>query len=181
LEVNVGYLKKYSINFKELELGEHNFEFKIADAFFEHFEKTEIHEGNLDINVQLFKEERLITLNITIEGAVNVMCDRCLDYFKYPINYEGILYLNLRPDFEEDRVDVINIEEDQGKINLAQHFYENIHLSLPLKRVHPDDENGVSMCNQEMLKLIEKYQKEEDEESIDPRWEKLRDIRDGKN
>jgi len=177
----VGYLKQYTVNFKELELGEHNFEFKIEDAFFEHFEKSEVHEGNLDMHVNLLKEERLITLSIKIDGSVNVMCDRCLDYFEYPINYKGILYLNLSPNFEEDRVDVINIEEDQGKINLAQHFYENIHLSLPLKRVHPDDEQGNSTCNQEMLKLLEKYQKEEDKDSIDPRWEKLRDIRDGKN
>jgi uncharacterized metal-binding protein YceD (DUF177 family) len=181
LEVKVGYLKQYTVNFKELELGEHNFEFKIEDAFFEHFEKSEVHEGNLDINVHLLKEERLITLSITIDGSVNIMCDRCLDYFEYPINYKGVLYLNLNPNFEEDRDDVINIEEDQGKINLAQHFYENIHLSLPLKRVHPDDDQGNSTCNQEMLKLLEKYQKEEDEDSIDPRWEKLRDLRDGKN
>lgn len=181
MEVIVGYLKQYTVNFKELETGEHNFEFKIEDAFFEHFEKSEIHEGKLEIHVHLLKEERLITLNITIEGAVNVMCDRCLDFFEYPINYDGTLYLNLRADFDEDRVDVINIEEDQGKINLAQHFYENIHLSLPLKRVHPNDENGEPLCNKEMLKLLEKYQQEEDEDTIDPRWEKLKNLRDGKN
>jgi len=172
----VGNLKQYTIEFRELELGEHNFEFKINNAFFEHFEKSEVQEGDLTANVRLLKEKRLITLNIFIEGNVSVMCDRCLEYFDYPIQYEGILYLNLNPDFEEDRMDMINIKEDQGKINLAQRFYENIHLSLPLKRVHPDDEDGNPTCNQEMLKLLEKYKQGEDDDSIDPRWEKLKNI-----
>jgi len=172
----VGNLKQYSIKFRELELGEHLFDFKLDSTFFEHFDKSEIEEGDLDVTIQLLKEERLITLNISIEGDVNIMCDRCLDFFKFPIQYEGVLYLNLNPDFQEDRIDVINISEDQSKINLAQRFYENIHLSLPLKRVHPDDEEGNSTCNQEMLKLIEKYKHGEGDDSIDPRWEKLRKL-----
>ena len=172
----MGNLKQYTIEFRELELGEHNFEFKINNAFFEHFEKSELHEGALTANVRLLKEKRLISLNIFIEGNVNVMCDRCLENFNYPIQYEGILYLNLNPDIEEDRMDMINIKEDEGKINLAQRFYENIHLSLPLKRVHPDDENGNPTCNQQMLDLLEKYKKGEDDDTIDPRWEKLKNI-----
>lgn len=172
----MGNLKQYTIEFRELELGEHNFEFKIKNAFFEHFEKSEVQEGALTVNVRLLKEKRLITLNIFIEGNVSVMCDRCLEYFDYPIQYEGILYLNLNPDFEEDRVDMINIKEDQGKINLAQRLYENIHLSLPLKKVHPDDEEGNPTCNKEMLDLIEKYKKGEDDDTIDPRWEELKKI-----
>ncbi|MGM0496889.1 MAG: YceD family protein [Bacteroidota bacterium] len=176
LEVNVGNLKQYTVEFRELELGEHNFEFKITNTFFEHFKKSEISKGTLIANVSLLKEKRLITLNITIEGNVSVMCDRCLEYFEYPIQYEGILYLNLDPGFEEDRTDMINIKENEGKINLAQRFYENIHLSLPLKRVHPDDKEGNPTCNKEMLDLIEKYKQNEDNDKIDPRWEKLKNI-----
>lgn len=172
----MGNLKKYTIKFRELELGEHNFEFTINDTFFEHFEKSELHEGSLIANVRLLKENRLITLYISIEGNVKVMCDRCLDYFDFPIHYEGVLYLNLDPLYEEDRVDMINIKENEGKVNLAQRFYENIHLTLPLKRVHPDDKEGNSTCNKEMLNLLEKYNKGDEEETIDPRWEKLRNI-----
>ena len=171
----MGKLKEYTIEFRELELGEHNFEFSISNTFFEHFKKSELQEGALSANVRLLKEKRLITLNIFIEGNVSVMCDRCLEYFDYPIQYEGILYLNLNPDFEEDRIDMINIKEDQGKINLAQRFYENIHLSLPLKKVHPDDEDGNPTCNKEMLELLENYKKGEDD-TIDPRWEELKKI-----
>ena len=172
----MGDLKQYTINFKELELGEYNFGFEIDNTFFEHFEKTEIHEGVLNLNVHLLKEERLITLDISMDGTVKVRCDRCLDYFDFPLEFHGKLYLDLSNASEEDREDIINIAEDQSDINLAQYFYESIHLSLPLKRVHPEDEEGNSTCNQNMLDLIEQYKQGKGDDSIDPRWEKLRKL-----
>ncbi|MFP4620140.1 MAG: YceD family protein [Bacteroidales bacterium] len=172
----MGYLKKYRLNFRDLETGIHNFAFEIEDRFFANFEKSEIQEGKLKARVELTKEERLITLDIFIDGEVNVMCDRCLDYFMYPIHFKGILYIKPEDEVQEDNEEVIKITPDQSFVNLAQYLYESIHLTLPLKRTHPDDEKGNSTCNSEMLKLLRQYQREEDEETIDPRWEKLKHI-----
>jgi len=172
----VGYLKKYRIHFRQLDLGRHHFQFDIEDRFFSFFEKSEIQEGTLTAQVELLKEERLTTLNVTIEGEVKVKCDRCLDYFMHPLNFSGTLYL--KPEEEawddKDRVDVILVAADESEVQLAQYFYESILLSLPLKRVHPDDEEGNSTCDPEMLELLDQHQDEEQE--IDPRWEKLKNI-----
>ncbi|MBS3769548.1 MAG: DUF177 domain-containing protein [Bacteroidales bacterium] len=174
----VGYLKKYRINFRDLNIGTHNFTFEIEDRFFANFEKSEIQEGQLESRVTLTKEERLITLDIIIEGEVNVMCDRCLEYFMYPIYFKGILYIKTEEEeeAEEDNDEVIKITPNQSFVNLAQYLYESIHLSLPIKRTHPDDENGNSTCNKEMLELLRQHQKEENKETVDPRWEKLKHI-----
>jgi uncharacterized metal-binding protein YceD (DUF177 family) len=172
----VGYLKKYKLRFKELDIGEHQFDYDIDHLFFAEFEKTEIEEGTLKADVNLLKEERMITLRINIKGDVQIMCDRCLEYFAFPIDFEGKIYIKPQSEVEEEKLDTIGVEEDETEINLAQYFYESIHLMLPLKRVHPDDENGNSTCNEEMLELIEKYKKGEDEDSIDPRWEKLKNL-----
>lgn len=172
----MGYLKKYRINFRDLEIGTHNFTFEIEDRFFANFEKSEIQEGKLESKVELTKEERLITLDIVIEGEVNIMCDRCLEYLMYPIHYKGIIYIKPEEEVQENNDEVIKITPDQSFVNLAQYFYESIHLALPLKRTHPDDENGNSTCNKEMLELIKQHQKGENEETIDPRWEKLKHI-----
>ena len=172
----MGYLKKYRIHFRQLDLGRHHFQFDIEDRFFSFFEKSEIQEGTLTAQVELLKEERLTTLNVTIEGEVKVKCDRCLDYFMHPLNFSGTLYL--KPEEEawddKDRVDVILVAADESEVQLAQYFYESILLSLPLKRVHPDDEEGNSTCDPEMLELLDQHQDEEQE--IDPRWEKLKNI-----
>lgn len=172
----MGYLKKYKIRFKELDLGEHQFEFEIDNLFFAEFEKSEIQEGNLNVAVNLFKEERMITLDVHIEGAVDIMCDRCLEYFGFPIEFDGKVYIKPIIDVQEEKENTLGVEEDETEINLAQYFYESIHLMLPLKRIHPKDENGESTCDKEMLELIEKYKRGQDDESIDPRWEKLKNI-----
>ena len=173
----MGYLKKYRINFKELGLGEHRFSFEIDERFFSHFEQSEIEEGKLQAEISLIKEERLTTIRITIVGEVKVMCDRCLDYFMHPVNFSGTLYLKPEQDVwdEKHREDVILVAADESEVHLSQYFYESIHLSLPLKRVHPDDEDGNSTCDQEMLDLIDRHERKEDDE-IDPRWNKLKNI-----
>lgn len=172
----MGYLKKYRINFRDLETGIHNFTFEIEDRFFANFEKSEIQEGKVEARVELTKEERLITLDIVIEGEVNIMCDRCLEYFMHPVHFKGVLYVKPEEEVQEDNDEVIKIAPDDSFVKLAQYFYESVHLALPLKRIHPDDENGQSTCNKEMLELLKQHQKEENKETIDPRWEKLKHI-----
>jgi uncharacterized metal-binding protein YceD (DUF177 family) len=47
-----------------------------------------------------------------------------------------------------------------------------------MRCVHPDDENGNSTCDSEMLNLLDSMQqKEHDENEIDPRWEKLKELK----
>jgi len=171
--VSVDYLSKYKINHKELELGNYQYQFSIDDKFFESFEKSEIQSGELEAKVDLTKESRVITLDISIQGTVKVQCDRCLDFFDFKIDYNGKLYV--KHEGTADSEDVIIVLSDEPDINLAQYFYESIHLTLPLKRIHPDDEDGNSTCNQDMLDLLEQY-KQEDKDKTDPRWDKLKNL-----
>ncbi|MBS3806012.1 MAG: DUF177 domain-containing protein [Bacteroidales bacterium] len=173
----MGYLKKYRVNFRELDLGHHRFSFEIDDRFFSWFEKSEIQQGSLTAAVELIKEERLTTLHVKLLGEVSVRCDRCLDYFMHPVEFTGTLYVKPEEDEweEKGKEEVILVSPDQSEVDLAQYFYESIHLSLPLKRVHPDDENGNSTCDQDMLKLLEAHQREEQNET-DPRWDKLKNL-----
>jgi uncharacterized metal-binding protein YceD (DUF177 family) len=57
-------------------------------------------------------------------------------------------------------------------------MYEYVATALPIRHVHPDDENGLSTCDTEMLNLLDKMQqKDDDEKEIDPRWEKLKELK----
>ena len=101
----MGYLKKYKIRFKELDLGEHRFDFEIGELFFAEFEQSEIQQGNIRVGVNLIKEERLITLNIEMKGEVEVMCDRCLENFGLPLEFEGTVYIKPKTETEEEKID----------------------------------------------------------------------------
>jgi len=62
---------------------------------------------------------------------------------------------------------------DEHELDLQQHFYEYIHLALPIKRVHPDDQSGNSTCDPVMLKKLKELIVEEKYEN-DPRWDELK-------
>ena len=58
------------------------------------------------------------------------------------------------------------------------HFiYETICLALPHRIVHPDDENGNSTCNPEVLKKLESMSQTEKPQEIDERWAALKDLK----
>ncbi|MBK8882594.1 MAG: DUF177 domain-containing protein [Bacteroidales bacterium] len=76
---------------------------------------------------------------------------------------------------EDSDPDIISFTTDEHELDLTQHFYEYIHLALPIKRVHPDDENGNSTCDPLMLDKLKELIVEEDNDN-DPRWDELRKL-----
>jgi len=68
---------------------------------------------------------------------------------------------------------VVVIPETEYTFDLAPYLYEFIHLALPVRLIHPDDENGNSTCDPDMLRRLEKLIPTE---TIDPRWEALRKL-----
>jgi uncharacterized protein len=174
------YLKNYSIEFDGLEQGEHEFEFDINDEFFNNIEYSSIEKGKLKARILLKKSALLMSLDIAINGNVRVICDRCCDEFDMPVEFNGNLYIKFSEERESVDENVILISNKDNEINIAHYLYESINLSLPLKRVHPDDNEGYSTCNYDMLIDIEENSINT-EERADPRWDKLKDLIDNKN
>jgi uncharacterized protein len=172
------YLDNYRVSFNGLDNGVHDFEFTINHKFFEHFERSEIEQAALKIIVTVHKQTKTFLFDITIQGSVKVICDRCLDYFDQPINKQYKLIIKLGDKHMEISEDTILIPEAENKINLAQYFYEYIHLSLPVQRIHPDDKKGRPTCNTEMMQKLEELKSKNalSNTEIDPRWEKLKNI-----
>lgn len=166
-------LKEYIIQFVGLEPGNHQFEFEVNNSFFEHFEFSLIQQGKVQIGVALEKMERMMIFNITLEGKVLVTCDRCNDEFYSPVSDLQKLIVKLGAEYTEESEDVVVIPETEYQFNLAPYIYEFIHLALPARLLHPDDEEGQSTCDPEMLRLLEKLNTVD---TVDPRWEALKKL-----
>ena len=149
--------------------------FDIDDTFFDGFEETEIKKGNVKVETRLNKKVNLLEFDFYIKGVVSISCDRCLDDFEMQIESENKLFVKFGEQFEEQTDEIITLSFEEHEIDLSQFIYEYIHLSLPYRRVHPDDENGESLCNKEMLKKLEEYSVRE-EEHHDPRWDDLKNL-----
>ncbi len=171
-------MNKFVIKHRNLKEGTFNYKFDIDDSFFKIYPESEIQKGKIQVNTELSVTKNLLTFNISLNGTVKLQCDRCLDDFDFKIKYDTILYVdfgNQNSDLSDadNRITISNLSEE---IVLDKHFYDYLHLSLPYKRIHSNNENGNPACNVEMLKKIKKYTSEKKEEIIDPRWEKLKSL-----
>ncbi len=189
-------LKDYSIEFVGLKDARHEWDFDLKASFFELLEDTLVQGGDFKCKVILDKSATLLTFSFEINGECLHPCDDCLDEIVVPIHAVGKLYVKFGEEYEELSDEIIVIKRDEHQINIAQYIYEFIVLSLPLRVVHPEDEEGNSTCNQEMINKLSNYlvsevnegesdfkeefdeQGEESEGEIDPRWASLKKLID---
>ena len=153
----------------------HQFDFEIDDSFFELFENSEIKSGRLGVQLELEKNEKLMHLHFTFSGLVTVMCDRCLDDFEMPVNSSAQIIIKQGKYRHEETEEIDIIPESATEINVAQYIYEFISLSLPVKKVHPENKKGEALCNKTILKKLKEHESKKNND-IDPRWDQLKNL-----
>jgi uncharacterized protein len=173
-------LKTYSIPFKGLKLGKHQFDFEITDAFFDEFEYSLVKKGKLDCKVELEKQETMMILDFKINGLVDRSCDRCLSQFPEVADVQERQIVKFageaEPEDADDEIMVLNRQDFE--IDLSGLIYEYINLAMPLISVCKD-EGKTPFCDQEMLDKLKKLSGSEEEENTDtdPRWNVLKNIK----
>jgi uncharacterized metal-binding protein YceD (DUF177 family) len=165
----------FTIPINGLKEGLHYYDFEINKEFFDQFEESEVKDGTLSVRIEAQRSSTHIDLNIKINGIVKICCDRCLVMFPLDIDCENRLLVKFGRTRDESDPDIITIPADEHELDMKQGFYEYIHLALPIQRIHPDDKNGNSTCDPDMLKRLKEHIIEEDH-GFDPRWEELRKL-----
>ena len=136
----------YSIAFKGLKNGHHEFRFEVGKSLFEAFESTEIKDGACEVAVNMERSDAMLLLDIRITGHVVVACDRCLEDCRIPIDFRSSLPVRFSEQEHEYDGEVLWLVPGEDEVDLARYIYESIVLSLPYQRVHPDGE-----CDPDML------------------------------
>src|SRR3546814_7423021 len=67
------------------------------------FDYSIIKKGNLEVHMELDKRERMLVLDIAISGTVELVCDRCLDTFDYPLETRQQQLVKMSEEVENDR------------------------------------------------------------------------------
>jgi len=171
-------LKEFNIPFIGLKEGSHLFEYQIDKKFFEAFQFDDFNDINLKTNLNFVKKATLFELFFSIEGTVNVPCDVTNEPFDLDIDGNLNLIVKFGPEFNDEHDEILILPNEAYQINIAQYIYELIVLSVPSKRVHPNVLNG-SMESDTLKRLEELKINEEnivEENSTDPRWDKLKDL-----
>lgn len=172
--------KEFLIPFVGLKLGKHHFEYQINNAFFENFDYNEFQNSDIKVAVVLDKKSNMLELEFKHKGTVNVPCDLTGEDFDLPIKGKMKLIVRFGEEFNNDNEELLILPFGEFEIDIIQYIYEMIALSVPLKRVHPGVKDGSlkteALDKLKELQVKEVVKKEDKEENIDPRWDKLKQL-----
>ena len=174
-------LKKFNINIYNLKNGQHEYLFDVDDSFFSLFENSILSKGKATVKVLLDKTETFITSHFDIEGVYELTCDRSLENFMQPFTSNNEMIFKYGEEYKELDDEIVIIEKSTQSINIAQLIYEYISITVPMKKIHPnyadelaDVEEGKIIFSSE---IDEPNSFEEEDQEIDPRWIKLKNLK----
>lgn len=186
--------KEFDIAFSGLKIGTHEFEFQIANDFFDLFEYDEFNSVNVDVKATLIKKETLMELYLSQTGTVNIPCDVTGENFDLPIENNWQIIIKFGEEYNDDNEELLIIPYSEYQVNIAQYIYEMIALSVPVKRVHPSiaADYEVDDFDEDDFDFLQEYNEDdfadEDEDDptddsnqnknkeIDPRWDELKKL-----
>ncbi len=168
-------LRNYEISFSGLKDGKHKFKFEVDKEFFQLFDtEQEFTNPKIDVDVLLDKHSTFLEVVVSTKGTVELVCDITNEDFTYPIENEIKVLVKFGEEYDDSEEDVITIPINSHEFNISQFIYENVALSIPMKKLSPN-------VSEEDLKILEKFSpkiEEQQEPKNDPRWDALKRLKD---
>lgn len=173
-------LREFQINIFSLENKVHEYEFEISNNLFENHEYSLVKKGKGTSKLVLQKSETMMSLHFNIDVEVELICDRSLDTFLYPILLEENIIIKFGEDDYDLSEDVFVIRKDSPSINVGDYLYEFISVAVPMKKLHPrfKDEDSEELSDLVYSSTDEDEASDKPDEPIDPRWEALKKLKD---
>ena len=164
-------IESLKIDLKALPQGNTTFEYKLDDEYFKAIDAPDVQRGELLSTLSVNRTDDFFELTFHTEGLVHIPCDVCLDDMEQSIDTDDRLVVKFGEDYSEDD-ELVTVVENEGILDVAWFIYEFIVLNIPIKHVH-----APGKCNPAMIEKIKEHSAarsgEEEEETVDPRWAAL--------
>lgn len=170
-------MKTFEIDIARLANAVHRFDLLADDAFFAAFEPSVVEHGRVAVRLEIDKTSALLTVRFHLRGTVELLCDRTLEPFDYPLAADHRVVFQYGDQAEELDTDLYLIPRDDQTLDLSQHVYDFIGLALPMKRLHPRFDAPAD-TDQPTL-VYRSAADENDNQTPDPRWQALRALQNG--
>lgn len=164
----------YNIDIFKLSNNRHQYSFVFDDSFFSLFEGSLVSKGDGEVDLILLKSDSFMELKFEITGQIELICDRSLEPFWFDFAINNKLLLKFGDDWEEISDEILMMPRNEQTINVSQFIYEFIGIAIPMKKLHPkfNDEDET-----DDFVYYSEDSDEENNEPVDPRWKKLKDIK----
>jgi uncharacterized metal-binding protein YceD (DUF177 family) len=168
--------RKFIIRLNGLPVGNHLYEFKVDNSFFDTRDYSDIKGANVNVEVELVKQNNLINLTFNLSGTLSVLCDRCTK--PYDVEIESVEKMHLRfgnPD-EPHAEDVFVLPHGANELDVSPPLYEFISLALPTRLV-PCEDDETFICDEETLSKLNNISVDDPEPKPETTiWDKLKNI-----
>ncbi len=195
----MGKYTAFKLPLKSLGVGTHEFEYHLDKQFFVNMESSDIHDADLNVALTVQYNGDIYNLDFHITGEVVLICDRCLDDLRFPIDATYHIVVKYGEDYNDDNDEVLEIPETDNTLNVAYMIKDTVELAIPMKHVHP-----LGKCNRQMSAMLKKHRATSGDDDADlenelideidnidaqssaagnsdPRWDALRKLSDDDN
>tara|TARA_B100000809_G_scaffold99822_1_gene98378 strand:- start:998 stop:1573 length:576 start_codon:yes stop_codon:yes gene_type:complete len=183
-------LTEYIVPIFSLSNQKHEYSFEVSNEFFEAFEESIVKKGKFKVDVTLDRSETMIVAQLSIVGNAELVCDRSLDEFQFPIDSQERVIYKYEDRYEEIDDTLIHIPFGAESLDLSTNIYDLINVQIPMKKLHPrfveesfdedddfeDEEESFLVYSSEDESNEEEDKKVDDSGDVDPRWSKLKDL-----
>ncbi len=175
-------LDVFQIPIIALEDKTYTYTFSGDDSFFAAFEQDWVEKGQFDVKVDLTKSALMIQIQMQITGTIELICDRSLEAFDYPLNVSEKLIFKYSDHSEDLGDNLFLLDRKEPKLNLSQDIFDFIALEVPMKKLHPrflaDEDSDVNDVFIYTTERADEKTAATKEEVIDPRWAALQKLKD---
>lgn len=182
----MGRLKEFKIALKSLPRGVNEFDFSLGKQFFVDMECAEVRDADIKAKLVIDNRGAFYDFTFKVGGELTIVCDRCLDDMKIPIDEEYKLVVKYGEEYDDSSDEILVIPESENSLNVANMLYDTIMLAIPIQHFHPEGE-----CNGEMIRILGEHRAQEESggedggetglSAKDPRWEALRGLTENNN
>jgi uncharacterized metal-binding protein YceD (DUF177 family) len=183
----MGHRREFEIAYVGLKPGIHEYNYQIADKFFEAFQQQDFKNCRANVKLLLDKKSSFLLLKFEIGGSLDVSCDRCNNDLTLDLWDEFNITVKMVDDAEqmndqEEDPDVYYISRGESHLDVSNWIYEFINLSIPMQKVCNYVKADGPQCNPEALNILKKLEaKEKTEKKDNPIWKGLEKFKDFDN
>lgn len=132
-----------------------------------------------EIELLFYRTLHFIRVNFHVDSDVELTCDRSLEQYIQPIetDYEVVFKVDVKEEKEDENGAVRRFNFSTNSLDIEDEVRDTIFLNIPIKKLHPkflDDEGKPKDFE---TKSFGDIPDDEDTEIADPRWEKLKELK----
>ena len=168
-------LTNYILPIGGMEIGKHQYQFKVDDYFLSHCEGSPFTKADANAEIRIDRRQSLFVFDITLSGYVQSACDRCTAQIGLPIKTDHQVFLKVKEGMESKSTDdVIFLEPGQKNFSVVSLLYDLFLLAIPIKKIYDCEKESTPPCDFDILKRLEPDSESEQTNNGPSIWDELR-------